>query len=248
MFEIWTVAWNDTRKTFKNRSTYFIPILIFLASITYIASYNSVIGALNAQGASSQAVYEASRTYMNTFLYLWPLVYSLLTSSIVSSILVLEKTGRNLEPLMVTPLSIRQIWAGKSLGMTAVSVIIGLGLSLLVLLVMNFGLIIPQTGVFVVPDALPIITAIIIAPILVLGVMLIATYTQLIIANPRAARLIFIFIVVGLYIGIVYTTLTMKNVNYSPFIFLGLIVLVGVAVYCVSRTLTSEKVVLSSKG
>jgi ABC-type Na+ efflux pump permease subunit len=248
MPEIWTVAWNDIRKTFKNRSTYFIPVLVFLASITNITNYNNVIGVLNTQGASSQAIYEASRSFMNTFLYLWPLVYSLLASSIVSSILVLEKTGRNLEPLMVTPLSIKQIWAGKSLGMAVVSVIIGLSLSLLVLLVMNFGLIIPQTGAFVVPDALPIITAIIIAPVLVLGVMLIATYTQLIIANPRAARLIFVFIVVGLYIGILYITLTMKNVNYSPFIFLGLIVFVGVAVYFVSRSLTSEKVVLSSKG
>ena len=248
MYEIWVIARNHIRKTFQNRVIYFLPIIMLVSSIAYVANYTSVMGAVKAQGANSQGVYDASRSYLNTVLFLWPLAYSLLANYLGSTMLVLEKTGRNFEPLMVTPLSIRQIWIGKSLGMTIVSVIIGLGLSLLVFLGMSFGLVIPQTGVFVVPDVLPIITAIIIAPILVLGVMLLATYFQLVVANPRTAALVYIFIVVGIILGMLVATIKVTNFNYYPFIYLGLIAVVGVVVYFVSRSLTPEKVVLSSKG
>jgi ABC-type Na+ efflux pump permease subunit len=248
MYEIWVVARNDIRKTFRDRSTYYFPILMVVWSLSYILGYSPTINALISQGASPQALYEASRSYFDTVIYLWPLVYCLFGAGISSNALILEKTGRNFEPLMVTPLSIRQIWAGKSLGTSVGGVIVGLGLFLIVFLGMSLGEVIPKTGVFVVPDVLPIITAIIIVPILVLGVILLITCIQLIIANPRTAMVIFIFILVGILIGITFATFYVKNPSYFILIYLGLIVIVGIVLYLVSRYLAPEKVVLSSKG
>ena len=248
MYEIWVVARNDIRKTFRDRSTYYFPILMVVWSLSYILGYSPTINALISQGASPQALYEASRSYFDTVIYLWPLVYCLFGAAIGSQTLILEKTGRNFEPLMVTPLSIRQIWAGKSLGTSVGGVIIGLGLFCIVFLGMNLGEVIPKTGVFVVPDVLPIITAIIVVPILVLGVMSLITCVQLIIANPRTAGVIFIFIIVGMWIGLVFVTFSVRNFNYYGFIYLGLIAVVSLALYFISHSLTAEKVVLSSKG
>ena len=68
------------------------------------------------------------------------------------------------------------------------------------------------------------------------------------IANPRTASAIFIFILVGIWIGMVFITFYVQNVNYYGLIYLGLIVVVGVALFLISRSLTAEKVVLSNKG
>ena len=152
MYEIWVVARNDIRKTLRSGSTYYPLIIMVAASISYILGYNGIVKDLINQGATSQVIYEASRSYMNNLFFLWPLAYCLMVGGIGSNALILEKVGRNFEPLMVTPLSIRQIWAGKSLGMSVVGVIIGLGLFLLVFLGMSFSEVIPKTGVFVVPD------------------------------------------------------------------------------------------------
>lgn len=88
MHEIWTIARNDIRKMLRSGSTYFSPIIMLAASISYILGYNKIITTLISQDATSQAIYEASRSYLNTVLYLWPLAYSLLASSIGSNMLV----------------------------------------------------------------------------------------------------------------------------------------------------------------
>jgi ABC-2 type transport system permease protein len=243
MYEIWVIARNHIRKTFRNRVIYFLPIIMIVSSIGYLLNYRTIVG-----DATAQDVYNTSLSYLNTILFLWPLTYCLLANYVGSSMLILEKTARNFEPLMVTPVSIRQIWIGKSLGMAIVSVILGLGLSVLVFLGMSFGLVIPQTGVFVVPDILPIITAIIIAPALVFGVMLLGTYFQLVVSNPRTAAIVYVFVVVAVVFGMLIATLKVTNFNYYPFIYLGLIAIIGAVLCLISHSLTTEKVVLSSKG
>jgi len=129
-----------------------------------------------------------------------------------------------------------------------VSIIIGLCLSLLVFLGMNVGEVIPRTGTFIVPDVMPIITALVIVPVFVLLLMLMLTCIQLIISNPRTAMVIYTFILVAAWIAIIFITFYVKDANYYPYIYLGLIAIVGIVLYLVSRSLTPEKVVLSSKG
>ncbi len=248
MRKIWVIAWNDVLKTLRSRQIYFSLVFMAVSSLTYIGGYSSAMGSLTAQGESSQAIYEASRNYLNIGVYLWPIIYSLIASSIASYIVVLEKIGRNFEPLMVTPLSVRQIWVGKALGMSLASLIIGFSLFLLVFLGIDFGEVAPRTGSLIAPGFLPVLTAIIMGPVVVIGVTLTITFIQLIIENPRTALMLYSLAVVGLYIAITYFTLSLKNINFIGLIYLGLIVILATVVLLGRRMLTVEKVVLSSKS
>ena len=250
MDRIWVVARNDIRKIVRSRTTYLFAGVMLLASSSYFLAYRSIIDGLTNEGASSQAIRDTTRTYLNTTLFIWPLLYGLVNSLQVGSVnLTLEKTGRNLEPLMVTPLSVRQIWIAKSVALSVVGVVVGLTDVLIVFLGTTFILVIPKTGGFVMPDAIAIATALIVIPVLVFMVVLLTTYLQMIITNPRAGNAAFGVILVGTWIGITLITYYVQSTvdYYTPF-YLALIILIAVGCRRASRFLTPERVVLSSKG
>ena len=250
MDRIWVVARNDIRKMVRSRTTYFFALVLLFASISYFLSYKKTITDLTNARASAHAIHEATRAYLNTTFYIWPLLYGLVNSLQVGSVnLTLEKTGRNLEPLMVTPLSVQQIWIAKSLALSVVGVVVGLTDVLIVFLGVTFILVIPKTGGFVAPDVIAVATALFVTPVLVFMIVLLTTYLQMIITNPRAGNLAFGVILFGTWVGI---TLIAYNVQstadyYTP-LYLALIILIGVGCRRAARFLTPERVVLSSKG
>ncbi len=198
MDTIWVVAKFDIRKMLRSRTTYIFGLIMILASSSYFLAYNKIITGLLNQGASAQIIYETSRSYLNTILYLWPLIYCLVVSGINASSITLEKTGRNLEPLMVTPLSVKQIWAGKSLALSLVGMIIGLADALILFLAINIAEVAPKTGGLVMPDILPIVTALIIVPVLTFTVIMLVAYIQLVMANARTANAVFVIIMIAM--------------------------------------------------
>jgi hypothetical protein len=72
-------------------------------------------------------------------------------------------------------------------------------------------------------------------------------YIQLVIANPRIANFIFLIIFLGLYIGINSLTGAGLNIDFI-FFYLAIIVVCAFISFILSRSLTKERVVLSSKG
>jgi ABC-type Na+ efflux pump permease subunit len=247
---IWVVAQNDIRKMMRSRTTYLFAIIMLAASSSYFLAYRKIISGLTDTGASAQTIHDATRTYLNTTLYIWPLLYGLVNSLQVGSVnLTLEKTGRNLEPLMVTPLSVQQIWLAKSIGLSVVGVIVGLTDVVIVFLGTTFILVIPQTGGFVMPDAIAIVTALTVIPVLVFMVVLLTTYLQMIISNPRAGNAVFGFVLVGMWIGLtVVSYYVQSTVDYYTPIYIALIAVIFMACRLASRYLTPERIVLSSKG
>jgi ABC-2 type transport system permease protein len=159
----------------------------------------------------------------------------------------MDKAKHNIESLMVTPVSLKQIWMGKSLAVTLPSVMVGIGMALLVYIVMNFWVVIPRTGVFIIPDVLAIVSALIIVPVLIFAIVAIVIYVQLVVSNPRIANLVFTGMFLILLFGVNMLGILGISTNFAE-IYLGIIALCVIVSFILSRSLTKEKVLLSSKG
>jgi ABC-2 type transport system permease protein len=157
----------------------------------------------------------------------------------------MDKVKRTLESLLATPLSLRQIWLGKSLAVTLPGTSIALLVSLLALLAMNLMLIVPNAGSFIMPNIISLVTGLIIMPVMAFFVVSLVGFLQLIMTNPRIANFVFI----GIFLGIYLSTLTELAASWNfTFIYLiATIILIGLT-HFIARFLTKERVILSSKG
>jgi len=244
MNKLWIIAVKDVGEAFRSRSIYaFILIMLFL-TFSYVSSYNAHVNSLTSQ----QAIDDFSHSFLDSFAYLLPVMYSIIICSIFANYsVVLDKAKRNIESLMATPVSIQQIWMGKSLAVTLPSVVVGVSVSILVYIVMNLGFVMPKTDTFIIPSAVAIVSALIIVPILVFSIVTVVIHIQLIITNPRIANFVFTAIFILLVFGINALGGLGVSINYFPLIYLGVMVVCAGASLALSRTLTKERVLLSSK-
>jgi ABC-type Na+ efflux pump permease subunit len=248
MSKLWIIARKDIREALRSRSTYLFFGIMVVISLTQLGTFNRVINLLIEQNASQQLIHQSTFTFLNSLAYILPLMFSILVCSIFAAYAVItEKAKRNLESLMVTPLSLNQIWMAKTLAVTLPSVVIGLVVSALAYGIITVYAVVPKTGGVIMPDLLAIVSAFILVPILIFAVVSIVIYLQLIISNPRIANLVFTGIFMIVFFGINLLTGIGININFS-LIYLGLIVLCGAISYLLSGSLTKEKVLLSSKG
>ncbi len=248
MNKIWVIAKKDIREAFRSRSTYIFIVIMIALTFSYFSSYAALINNLNRQNASRQIILNASQAFLNNIVYVLPMMYSIFVCTIFANYsVILDKAKRNIESLMATPVRLSQIWLGKSLAVTLPSIIIGIGVAILAYIGMNFGFVIPQTGRFIVPAALAIVSALIIVPILIFTIVTIVIYVQMIISNPRIANLVFTGIFLILFFGVNALGGLGIAVNFS-LIYLGVIVICAIVSSILSRSLTKEKVILSSKG
>jgi len=248
MNKIWIIARKDILEAFRSRSTYVFIVIMAVLTFSYFSSYSALVNSLSRQGASSQDIYNASLAFLNNLAYVLPMMYSIFVCTIFANYsVIMDKARRNIESLMATPVSLNQIWLGKSLAVTLPSVVIGIGVSIIAYIIMNFALVIPQTGRFIVPEALAIVSTLILVPVLVFVIVTLVTYVQLTISNPRIANFVFTIIFLILLFGANLLGSLGIGVNFA-LIYLGVIVLCIIISSVFSRSLTKEKVLLSSKG
>jgi ABC-2 type transport system permease protein len=245
MNKIWIISRKDISEVFRSRSTYvFLVIMIFLTFV-YISIYNSNVKELK---NNTLSINNYSRAYLSTLAYILPLMFSNFICSIFANYAVIvDKAKRNIESLMATPVSIKQIWMGKSLAVTLPSTGIGIGMAIISYLVLDIGFVMPKTGSFISPGIVPIVSALIIIPILLFTIVAIVTYIQLTITNPRIGNFVFsgVFIIL-LIVG--ETLLGMGlSTNFLALIYLILILVCTGIVYLLSFSLTKERVLLSGK-
>jgi ABC-2 type transport system permease protein len=250
MKRLWVIAKKDIRESFRSRSTYLYIVILFVLSFSYFSSYGARMDSVIAQNPSNETVKQASQAsqaILNSFASTLPMLFSIWVCTIFATYsVVVEKAKRNLESLMVTPVSLKQIWLGKTLAVTLPSVIIGLGVSIIVYSALNIMKVIPETGSFLFPGPLAIISALILVPLLIFTIVSLVIYLQLTIANPRFANFIFLGIFFLLFFGINALAGFGITTNYA-LIYLGVAVLCGIVSLLLSPTLTKERVLLSSK-
>jgi ABC-type Na+ efflux pump permease subunit len=244
MNKIWIIARKDIGEAFRSRSTYIFILVMLVLTLSYASGYRAHVKTLTDQ----QAIDDYSRSFLNGLAYMLPMTYSIFVCSIFANYsVIVDKAKRNIESLMATPVSMNQIWIGKSLAVTLPSIAIGIGVSILAYFVLNFGFVVPHTHSFILPGALAAVSAIIIVPILIFSIVTIVINIQLNISNPRIANFVFTGIFVFLLLGVNALGGLGVSISYFPLIYLGLIVLCAAVSFVLSRSLTKEKVLLSSK-
>jgi ABC-2 type transport system permease protein len=160
-----------------------------------------------------------------------------------------EKAKGPIESLLATPLTARAVWIGKSLAIFLPAYIMGLAATLIVILAMNLAAILPTTGHFVLP--LPTaFTSFLFLPLFMLALILLGIVFSLI-TNPVIGQTIIIFVgvvlmqVVGQVGGRILWLLS--SWQYALYNLAGA-ALIGIIAFYLSRTLTKERIILSSKG
>jgi ABC-2 type transport system permease protein len=243
--KLWVIAIKDIGEAFRSRSTYIVFIIMILLTVSYISVYSEYVKGLN---NNATLILNYSRAFLNSLSYVLPIMFSIFVCSVFANYaVIIDKSKRNIESLMATPVSIKQIWLGKSLAVTLPSIGIGLVVAILSFLVMDIWFIMPKTGVFIVPGIWSIVNTLIIVPLLLFVIVAIVTYIQLVITNPRIGNFVFSGIFFLLLFGMNALGGLGISLNYLPLIYLGVIVLCAVIAWILSRSLTKEKVLLSSK-
>ena len=242
----WTIAVKDIREAFRNKYIYlYIGILLFI-SFPYFQSIRSSLTNLEDQGAGRAAMITSIQTYLKSVISMLPLTLSMLFCTYLSAYaIVLEKAKRTLESLLATPASLRQVWMGKSLAVALPSIVVTYLVLVLLVLVSNFIIIIPKLNTFVLPGILPIITGVIVVPLVTFTVVCIVSIFQLTMSNPRLANMFFMIVFFAFYFMSATGFSSSWDLSLIYLVILaGLIIITLVAL----RFLTKERVVLSSKG
>jgi ABC-2 type transport system permease protein len=249
---VWVVARKDLRDIFRSRSTYLYILVMLVASSSYFFSYIGISSSLARQHASPAALRAASAAFLGIIAYLVPLLYCLYACNISSATMILDKTKRNLEVMLATPLSVTDIWLGKTLAAAIPAVILGLGVSVFSYLVIALAEVAPKIHQVIGPSPLAIVSGLVVVPVLTFVLLALMTYLQLVISNPRVSVLAFValfILVLGVLIFAVnYFPTRGINLSYIVVIYLGLIAVVSATTRRLARSLTPEKVVLSTKG
>jgi len=140
--KLWVIAIKDIGEAFRSRSTYIVFIIMILLTVSYISVYSEYVKGLN---NNATLILNYSRAFLNSLSYVLPIMFSIFVCSVFANYaVIIDKSKRNIESLMATPVSIKQIWLGKSLAVTLPSIGIGLVVAVLSFLVMDIWFIMPK--------------------------------------------------------------------------------------------------------
>ena len=244
------VARKDMIEAFRTRTTYIYVVVLFFLALPYFPVVYSAVAAMLKQGLSPAEIEVTLQPLLSNSFETLPLSLTMLICLVLSAYsIVMDKLKRTLESLLATPLSLRQVWIGKSLAVALPGAAVALVVSLLMLLAMNLIIIVPAVGHPVLPTVLSLATGMVLAPLLGMLVVSLVSVLQMIMANPRIANFAFMAIFFVVYFG-VYSGVSARLSPSGDFsvAYLIAILLLAAVTYFLSRFLTKERVVLSSKA
>ena len=246
MGKVFIIVKKDVKEAFRSKTIYLYVLFLCLIALPYLDGFNSVIGNLLKQGVTMPELRLASQSFLSSMAYTLPLVFTMLICSVLAAYsIAMDKAKRTMESLMATPLSLRQIWLGKSLAVALPGVAIAILVTVLTFLAMNLAIAVPNVGSFILPSALSLVTGLVIIPIMAFVVTSLVSFLQLIMTNPRLANFAFI----GIFFAIYFSTITELTASWDfSLIYLVATVFLAVVTIFLTRFLTKEKVILSSKG
>jgi ABC-type transport system involved in multi-copper enzyme maturation permease subunit len=232
------------------RTTAFLLLVIIFAVITIAAA---VIVSI-ALGRQKWLEEEAARPMLELIIGL--IAFFLPLSVLMSFIwtfsnltIIKEKIDGNIASLLATPLSPKEIWIGKSLAIFLPGFAISIVSTLIVLLAVNFIVISPAIGNFILPASL-LFTSFFINPMLFFGLLLFIVLFSLA-NNPDIAIapsfLIGFGLMIGIPLGVATGTINLASWSFSLWYLTGAIV-IWTVVFCLLHLLNKENIVLSSKG
>jgi ABC-2 type transport system permease protein len=160
-----------------------------------------------------------------------------------------EKVNGNIECLLATPLSPKELWVGKGLAIFLPGYLISLIASCIVLLTVNFAAVLPGWEIFILPGA-ALVNGLVINPLLLFGILSFIILFSLA-DNPDVAIapsfLIGFGLMIGIPVGLMTGTIDISSWSFVLW-YLGGVVVVWAVVLYLRRLLTRQNIVLSSKG
>jgi len=228
----------------------FFIISILSAAVTVAASVIIIIALRRQELLGNETARPMLELIIGLIAYFLPL-FILMTFIWAFAFLTIiqEKVKGNIESLLATPLSPKEIWVGKSIAIFLPGYIISIITTLIILLTVNFIVIIPATGNFMLPAPLLLISFLI-NPLLFLALLLFIVLFSLA-NNPDIAIAPSFLVGFGLMIGIPLGVAT-GVINLASWSFmlwcLGGAIIFWAADFGFYHLLTKENIVLSSKG
>ena len=239
------IARKDIKEALRNKSTYIYIAFLLLISFPYLDGLRNTLTRAG-ESASSDELRATSGLFLQTTITTLPLTLTMLFCTYLSAYtIILEKAKKTLESLLATPASLRQVWMGKTLAVALPSVIVTSLILIVAVIALNVTVIVPRTGSFVLPGLVPLVTGFVTVPLLTYAVVATISLLQLIVTNPRIANFAFIAIFFSFYF------MTVSGISASwdfSLIYVAATALMGAVNLILSRLLTRERVVLSSKG
>ncbi len=232
------------------RTGAFLIISILFAIITIAACLIIIIVLSRQEWLGKVAAEHVFEMIISAVAYFLPLsVLMTFIWAFANLTIIKEKADGNVESLLATPLSPKEIWIGKSMAIFLPGFAISVISTLIILLAVNFIVIVPSTGSFVLPLPL-ILVSFLINPMLFLALLLFIVLFSLA-NNPDIAIAPSFLIGFGLMIGIPLGMATgVINLVSWPFLFwcLGAAIIFWAIDIGLYRLLTKEKIVLSNRG
>jgi len=244
------VLQNDVRDILRSKGFLIVAIIIGVLTVGMAVGVPIALHSWLATGPAWEETKPLLELFMGLAVNYVPLIvlFSCMATWATDPI-AKEKAKGPIESLLATPLTARGVWIGKSLAIFLPAYIIGLAATLIVILAMNLAAILPATGHFVLP--LPeAFTCFLFLPLFMFALVLVGIIFSLI-TNPVIGQTIIIFVgvvlmqVVGQVGGRLWWLLA--SWDYALYNLAGA-ALLGIIAFYLSRSLTKEKIILSSKG
>ncbi len=241
---VFAIVGKDIREVFRNKSVYIYVAFLFFIAFPYLDGLRSTLA--RAADQSPGALASASREFINGMFATLPLTLSMLFCTYLSAYaIVLEKAKRTIESLLATPASLRQVWMGKNMAVALPSITITVLVLLAAVVVLNLAIIVPKTGSFLLPGVLPLITGLVVVPLVTFEVVAVVSLLQLVVSNPRVANFAFIAVFFSFY----FATITGLSDSWDfSLIYVAAMVFLAAVIMILGRFFTRERVVLSSKA
>jgi ABC-2 type transport system permease protein len=249
MKKLMAIMKKDLRETFRTKAFYVsVGVVIFVLAALSLA-ISEPINALMDEGLLPAEIAAAIQPLIGTTAFMLSLMLMMLFCMFINAYtLTIEKVKRSIESLLCTPLSLKQIWLGKSLAVFLPSVVLGLVFTFGGIAGINQFSIVPAVGHFVMPGVAPLVAILVIVPLIVFFLASLLIALQLIITNIRwiNSALIAAIFIVGFALS---PALKFGSASWNiVFISLGVAAALALVTIYLSRLITKERIVLRSKG
>lgn len=249
MKKIMVIVKKDLRETLHTKAFYVSIAMVLFFMVMLGGAVRVQINTLVEKDLSPAEITSAAQPLMGTTVFMLSLMLMMLFCMYINAYtLTMEKVKRSLESLLCTPLSLRQICLGKSLAVFLPSVILGLLFAFGAIVGINQFFIAPQIGQFVMPGAAPLVATLVAVPLIVFFLVTLMIALQLIITNIRWIHAALMGLIFGVGFGL-SPVLRFGSASWSiVFISLGVAAVLALVTIYLSRLVTKERIVLSSKG
>lgn len=230
MNPVGVVADREIRQFLHNRQTVLVSIVMAF-----------VFGALSGPAIALTPESDPFRLADQLGLYLVPMIGILVTYLIAGQVFLREKTEKTIETLLCAPVTLRQVWSGKVLGVTLPAY----GITLAATIVM-YGLASVSGTFLILPSPPVMIHILVVVPCIIAAVTGLLGFSQLLL-GLRENQVIGFVVFFGVVFGITFTRQAIDPdfavTWFSLALILGGVLMLLIITWYLTRFLSRERIV-----